>query len=79
MKLDSKTEEANPEEEEPDMKGDRWNFLLLVCMYVLQYVPRGLITAIPLILQNRKATYANQVRFLLSRHLVVTHTGPRYD
>ena len=47
--------------EKPNLKGDWLNILLLIFMYTLQCIPRSLVNAIQLILQNRKATYDEQV------------------
>ena len=44
-----------------DMKGDEWNIALLFFLYVLQGIPLGLTTAIPMYLQNRGVSYRQQV------------------
>ena len=48
--------------EETNLKGDQLNIILLVYLYTLQCIPRGVSLAIPLILQNRKVSYNEQVR-----------------
>ena len=48
--------------EKPNLKGDVFNVLLLVYMYTLQSLPKGIANALPLLLQSRKATYTDQVR-----------------
>lgn len=46
-----------------DLKGDYLNLCLLVFLYILQGIPLGLAGSIPLILQQRKASYAQQAVF----------------
>ena len=43
---------------------DKWNYVLLVFLYVLQGIFKGLIHAVPLILQENGATYGQQVRLM---------------
>lgn len=43
------------------VKGDEWNIALLLFLYLLQGIPLGLSAAIPIILQNRKVNYSDQV------------------
>ena len=43
------------------VKGDGWNIALLLFLYLLQGIPLGLSAAIPIILQNRKVNYSDQV------------------
>lgn len=45
-------------------KGDGWNIALLLFLYLLQGIPLGLSAAIPIILQNRKVSYKDQVSIL---------------
>lgn len=45
--------------------GDGWNIALLLFLYLLQGIPLGLSAAIPIILQNRKVSYKDQVRSYL--------------
>lgn len=47
--------------EKPNLKGDKLNVMLLIFMYTLQCLPRGMVAAIPLVLQKRKVTYEDQV------------------
>lgn len=48
-------------------KSDVWNICLLLGMYFLQGLPKGLSLAIALILQNRsEVTYTDQVRIQLN-------------
>ena len=54
---------AGEEEESPDLSGDYHNICILVFLYVLQGIPLGLAGSIPLILQNRKASYSQQATF----------------
>lgn len=44
-----------------NIKGDVKNILLLFFLYTLQGIPLGLSAAIPMILQNRGASYKQQV------------------
>lgn len=46
----------------PSLDKDRLNFCLLILLYIIQGFPIGLCIAFPLILQNRKSTYEDQVR-----------------
>lgn len=41
--------------------GDRANIALLFFLYLLQGIPLGLSAAVPMILQNRKVSYKQQV------------------
>jgi len=48
--------------EKPNLNGDRLNFYLLIVLYVIQGIPVGLSSALPIILQSRKmVTYEDQV------------------
>lgn len=48
--------------EEPNLKGDWLNFLLLLLLYIMQGLPLGLIDAVPIIIQsNEHVTYKDQV------------------
>lgn len=42
---------------ESDIRGDRGNIAILFFLYLLQGVPLGLAAAIPMLLQNRGASY----------------------
>lgn len=44
-------------------KGDERNIALLFFLYLLQGIPLGLISAIPLLLQNRNIGYKEQAQF----------------
>lgn len=46
-----------------NIKGDEKNILLLFFLYTLQGIPLGLSAAIPMILQNRGASYKQQVKY----------------
>jgi hypothetical protein len=48
-------------EESSNMKGDEWNIAILFFLYVLQGIPLGLSSAIPMYLQNRGVSYRQQV------------------
>lgn len=50
-----------PKSVKSNIKGDEKNILLLFFLYTLQGIPLGLSAAIPMILQNRGATYKQQV------------------
>lgn len=46
----------------PNLKGDWWNFFLLILLYTIQGLPLGLAIALPIILQSQKRiTYGEQV------------------
>jgi hypothetical protein len=64
-------------EEISDMKGDEWNIAILFFLYVLQGIPLGLSSAIPMYLQNRGVSYRQQVSsyFGLNNHYV-NHLTP---
>ena len=44
-----------------DLRGDRGNIAILFFLYLLQGIPLGLTAAIPMLLQNRGASYKQQV------------------
>ena len=48
--------------EKANLKGDRWNFVLLTFLYLLQGSIMGIAMAIPSIVQKRGVTYENQVK-----------------
>lgn len=55
-----------PDEEKheaSDLRGDRANISLLFFLYLLQGIPIGLTAAVPMLLQNRGASYKQQVLF----------------
>jgi PAT family acetyl-CoA transporter-like MFS transporter 1 len=47
------------------VKGDEWNIAILFFLYVLQGIPLGLSSAIPMYLQNRGVSYRQQVSTLM--------------
>jgi PAT family acetyl-CoA transporter-like MFS transporter 1 len=47
------------------VKGDEWNIAILFFLYVLQGIPLGLSSAIPMYLQNRGVSYRQQVSILM--------------
>ncbi|XP_037932580.1 acetyl-coenzyme A transporter 1 [Teleopsis dalmanni] len=51
------------EHETTDIRGDKCNIGILFFLYVLQGIPLGLIAAIPMLLQNRGASYKQQAEF----------------
>lgn len=59
---DRRTRQNGPADEPPSLGKDRLNFCLLILLYIIQGFPIGLCIAFPLILQNRKSTYEDQVR-----------------
>lgn len=66
--LSDKAEETDTKdtiEEQPDIRGDRLNILLLVTLYMMTAVPYGLTSTIPMILQKRGASYSTQAKFSL--------------
>lgn len=70
MKI-SKKNENDPEiypvsynfvETKPNLKGDWLNFYLLLLLYIMQGLPFGVSTALPILLQSRKVvSYQDQV------------------
>lgn len=48
------------------VQGDGWNIAILFFLYVLQGIPLGLSSAIPMYLQNRGVSYRQQVSTLMS-------------
>ncbi|XP_069680349.1 acetyl-coenzyme A transporter 1 [Periplaneta americana] len=60
---DSQRTENSRIEENSDMKGDEWNIAILFFLYVLQGIPLGLSSAIPMYLQNRGVSYKQQAQF----------------
>lgn len=49
--------------EKSDIRGDRANIAILFFLYLLQGIPLGLTAAIPMLLQNRGASYKQQAEF----------------
>lgn len=50
-------------DEPSDIRGDRANIAILFFLYLLQGIPIGLSAAIPMLLQNRGASYKEQAEF----------------
>lgn len=48
--------------EDSDVRGDEGNIALLLFLYLLQGIPLGLCSAMPMILQNRHISYKQQVK-----------------
>lgn len=48
---------------QPLTRGEVWNVLLLLFLYVLQGIPLGLAGSIPLILQSKNVSYKDQAFF----------------
>ncbi|XP_011291387.1 acetyl-coenzyme A transporter 1 [Musca domestica] len=58
------TDEKNESHhEKTDIRGDKGNILILLFLYILQGIPLGLIAAVPMLLQNRGASYKQQAEF----------------
>lgn len=49
--------------EKPDLTGDWGNIAILFFLYLLQGIPLGVGQAIPMLLQNRGASYKQQAEF----------------
>ncbi|XP_008550015.1 acetyl-coenzyme A transporter 1 [Microplitis demolitor] len=49
--------------EDSDVRGDEGNIALLLFLYLLQGIPLGLCSAMPMILQNRHISYKQQAEF----------------
>lgn len=54
---ESLLQEKKEVHDESDIRGDRRNIAILFFLYLLQGVPIGLAAAIPMLLQNRGASY----------------------
>lgn len=62
--LDTSTTASDSHKEEAtDIRGDRANIAILFFLYLLQGIPIGLTAAIPMLLQNRGASYKEQAEF----------------
>ncbi|KAK7601037.1 hypothetical protein V9T40_008478 [Parthenolecanium corni] len=46
------------------LRGEAWNFFLLTVLYVLQAIPVRMAMAMPVILQSRGVSSADQVAYL---------------
>ncbi|KAH8260647.1 hypothetical protein KR038_011010 [Drosophila bunnanda] len=60
---DTSKSHKDKDDEKPDIRGDRRNIAILLFLYILQGIPIGLIAAIPMLLQNRGASYKQQAEF----------------
>lgn len=60
LEKDTKTNGSNEEKLKPNARKDLRNIIFILVLYVLQSVPFGLLTSIPLILQSRKSSYSDQ-------------------
>lgn len=61
--LRRKSSTSSEHHEATDIRGDRGNIAILFFLYLLQGIPLGLISAIPMLLQNRGASYSQQAEF----------------
>lgn len=59
----SNDDDERHKEEPSDLRGDRRNVAILFFLYLLQGIPLGLTSAIPMLLQNRGASYKDQAEF----------------
>lgn len=63
-KLVSKSNDVEEHhEEQSNLSGDYGNIAILFFLYLLQGIPIGLTAAIPMLLQNRGASYKEQAEF----------------
>ena len=53
-------EEPKEEKLKPNAKKDLKNIVFIFIIYLLQSIPFGLLTSIPMILQSRKSSYSDQ-------------------
>lgn len=56
-------DDVEKKELQSDIRGDRQNVAILFFLYLLQGIPLGLTSAIPMLLQNRGASYKEQAEF----------------
>lgn len=56
-------EEDKEHHSKPNLKGDYTSIFILLFLYILQGIPLGLAGSLPMILQNRKVSYAQQAMF----------------
>lgn len=61
-KITTETED----DEKPDIRGDRGNIAFLLLLSLMQAIPYGLVSAIPMILQKRGASYEQQAQFSMA-------------
>lgn len=64
--ISQKSDDEVIESESTNLSGDYQNAALLLLLYLLQGVPQGISLAIPILLQNRGATYSEQAQFSIS-------------
>lgn len=64
--VDDNNQSEQEHHEESDLTGDRMNIGILFFLYLLQGIPLGLTAAIPMLMQNRGATYKQQVQSLFT-------------
>lgn len=64
-----------------DLSGDWLNFFLLILLYVMQGMPLGLASAVPILLQSKKnVTYKDQViTYLLITDLIIDSTRTEFS
>lgn len=60
---DTRPQHTTEKHEASDIRGDRGNIAILFFLYLLQGIPIGLSAAIPMLLQNRGASYKEQAEF----------------
>ncbi|XP_076388692.1 acetyl-coenzyme A transporter 1 isoform X2 [Megachile rotundata] len=67
MKKDGNVEDGmyptNHIQEHSDLRGDEKNLAILLFLYLLQGIPLGLCSSIPMLLQNRDVSYRQQAEF----------------
>ncbi|XP_062129569.1 acetyl-coenzyme A transporter 1 [Drosophila sulfurigaster albostrigata] len=61
--IESTSPTGQDEHEKSDLRGDKRNIAVLLFLYILQGIPIGLIAAVPMLLQNRGASYKQQAEF----------------
>ena len=59
----SKDDEDKEHHSPSNLKGDYLSIFILLFLYILQGIPLGLAGSLPMILQNRKVSYAQQAMF----------------
>lgn len=63
VKVDHQEDQNHQEHEKSDLTGDYANVAILFFLYLLQGIPLGVGQAIPMLLQNRGASYKQQAEF----------------
>ena len=56
--------ESHHVHERSDLRGDEKNIATLLFLYLLQGIPLGLCSSIPMLLQNRDVSYRQQVLYV---------------